>query len=78
MKSGIFTSFSRSDGKEMYKKVCCTCKVVVLPNESVVFLPFSLPSPSSFITLSNISWETVSKASVKSEITAEVVKPNQC
>ena len=78
MKSGIFTSLSRSDDKEMYKKVCCTCKVVVLLNESVVFLPFSLPSPSSLLKLPNIAWETVSKASVKSKITTEVVKPNQC
>ena len=30
MKLGIFTSKSCSDGKEMYKKAWCTCKVVVL------------------------------------------------
>ena len=27
---GNFTSYLCSDGKEMYKKVCCTCKVVVI------------------------------------------------
>ena len=32
VKFGIFTSLSCSDGKEMYKIVWCTCKVVVLPN----------------------------------------------
>ena len=30
VKLGIFTSKSCSDGKEMYKKAWCTCKVVVL------------------------------------------------
>ena len=30
LKFGIFTSLSCSDGKEMYKKAWCTCKVVVL------------------------------------------------
>ena len=29
MKLGILTSYSCINGKEMYKKVCCTCKVVV-------------------------------------------------
>ena len=66
-----------SDGKEMYKKVCCTCKVVVLLNKSIAYLPFSLPSPSSLRTFPNIACETVSKASVKTKITAEVVTPNQ-
>ena len=32
VKFGILTSLSCSDGKEMYKIVWCTCKVVVLPN----------------------------------------------
>ena len=31
VKFGIFTSYSCSDGKEMYKKAWCTCRVVVLP-----------------------------------------------
>ena len=30
MKLGIFTPWSCCDGKEMYKKTWCTCKVVVL------------------------------------------------
>ena len=60
----------------MYKKVCCTCKVVALLKKSIAFLPFSLPSP--LLALCNIAWETVSKALVKSKITPEVVTPNQC
>ena len=58
-------------------KVCSTRKVVVLLNKSIAYLPFSLPSPSSLRTFPNIACETVSKASVKTKITAEVVKPNQ-
>ena len=34
---GIFTSQSCKDGKEMYKKVLCTCKVVVLLNKPIAF-----------------------------------------
>ena len=30
VKFGTFTSLSCRDGNEMYKKTCCTCKVVVL------------------------------------------------
>ena len=37
MKLGIFISQSCSDGREMYKKVCCTCKVVVLLFETYCF-----------------------------------------
>ena len=29
MKLSILTSYSCKNGKEMYKKVCCTCKIVV-------------------------------------------------
>ena len=37
-----------SNGKEMYKKECCTCKVAfLLIRHIVVFSPFSLPSPLS-------------------------------
>ena len=36
----------QNNGKEMYKKVCCTCKVAfLLIRPTVVFSPFSLPSP---------------------------------
>ena len=31
VKLGTFTPWSCADGKEMYKKTWCTCKVVVLP-----------------------------------------------
>ena len=38
----------QNNGKEMYKKVCCMCKVVfLLIRPIVVFSPFSLPSPLS-------------------------------
>ena len=37
---GIFTSKSCKNGKEMNKKVCCTCKVVVLLIKPIVFLTF--------------------------------------
>ena len=37
MKLGIFISQSCSDGKERYKKVCCTYKVVVLLFETYRF-----------------------------------------
>ena len=34
----------------MYKKAWCTCKVVVLLIEPIVFLRFSLPSASSLMS----------------------------
>ena len=45
----IFTSQSCSDGKKMYKKAWCTCKVVFCQSNpiSIAFLPFSLPLLSS-------------------------------
>ena len=36
VKLGNFTFESCINGKEMYKKVRCTCKVVVLPTKSVL------------------------------------------
>ena len=36
VKLGNFTSQSCKNGKEMYKKVRCTCKVVVLPTKPIV------------------------------------------
>ena len=41
VKLGIFTGSRAVDGKEMYKKVWCTCKVVVLPCQAIVYLTFS-------------------------------------
>ena len=38
----------------MYKKACSTCTLVVLLNNPIVFLTFSLPSPSSLLKLPNI------------------------
>ena len=43
MKLGIFTGSRAVDGKEMYKKVWCTCKVVVLPCQAIAYLTFSSP-----------------------------------
>ena len=37
LKVGNFTSQSCKNGNEMYKKVRCTCKVVVMPTSIVVF-----------------------------------------
>ena len=47
LKLGILTSQSCSDGKEMYNKAWCTCKIVVLVIKPIAFLTFSLPKPSS-------------------------------
>ena len=43
VKFGIFTGSRAVDGKEMYKKALCTCKVVVLPCEAIAYLTFSSP-----------------------------------
>ena len=40
---GIFTGSLAVDGKEMYKKAWCTCKVVVLPCQAIAYLTFSSP-----------------------------------
>ena len=45
----------------MYKKACCTCKVVVLRNKPIAFLTSSLPSPSSQLKLPKNWFETVKK-----------------
>ena len=43
MKLGIFTGSHAVDGKEMYKKVWCTSKVVLLPCQAIAYLTFSSP-----------------------------------
>ena len=43
VKLGIFTDSRAVDGKEMYKKALCTCKVVVLPYQAITYLTFSSP-----------------------------------
>ena len=43
VKLGIFTGSRTVDGKEMYKKAWCTCKVVVLPYQAIAYLTFSSP-----------------------------------
>ena len=45
-KQALRGSYSCSDGKEMYKRTCCTCRIVVLPIQTIAFLTFSLSSPS--------------------------------
>ena len=40
VKLGIFTGSRAVDGKEMYKKAWCTCKVVVLPCQATAYLTF--------------------------------------
>ena len=49
MKLGIFTGSRAVDGKEMCKKVWCTCKVVVLPCQAIAYLTFSSP-PHLFLS----------------------------
>ena len=61
----------------MCKKVGFTCKVIVLLNKSIVFFAVLFAAPS-LLKLPNIAWEMVSKAFVRSKLTAEVVMPNQC
>ena len=35
----------QNNGKEMYKKMCCTCKVAFLLIRPIVVVPFSFPLP---------------------------------
>ena len=57
VKLGCLTPKSRSsDGKEMYKKAWCTCRVVVLLFKSTAFLTFSFLSLSMDLKLP-IIWE---------------------
>ena len=46
-------SSSCSDGKEMYKKACCTYKIVVLLIKPIDFVAFPLSSPSSGLKVPN-------------------------
>ena len=48
VKLGIFTGSRAVDGKEMYKKARCTCKVVVLPCQTIAYLTFSSPPHLKF------------------------------
>ena len=41
VKLGIFKGSRAVDGKEMYKKAWCTCKVVVLSCQAIAYLTFS-------------------------------------
>ena len=50
-KIGISTSYSCIDGKEMYKKAWCMCKIIVLLIKPIAFLPLSLMSPLPFLKL---------------------------
>ena len=43
VKLGIFRGSRAVDGKEMYKKTWCTCKVVVLPCQAFAYLTFLSP-----------------------------------
>ena len=43
-KRGIFMWLSCRNGKEMYKKARCTCKLVFLLNKAIAVLTFLLPS----------------------------------
>ena len=52
------------------------CKVVVLLNKSIVLFAVLVAASPSLLKLPNVAWETVSKAFVRSKLTAEVVMPN--
>ena len=52
------------------------CKVVVLLNKSIVLFAVLFAASSSLLKPPNVAWETVSKAFVRSKLTAEVVMPN--
>ena len=43
VKLGIFTGSRAVDGKEIYKKAWYTCKVLVLPCQTIAYLTFSSP-----------------------------------
>ena len=66
--TGLFTSFTKReirhfhagsravDGKEMYKKAWCTCKVVVLPCQTIAYLTFSSPPHLKFPIIHDTFW----------------------
>ena len=56
----------------------CSHNTVVLLNKSIVLFAVLVAAPFSLPKLPNIAWETVSKAFLRSKLTAEVVMPNQC
>ena len=56
VKLGIFTGSRAVDGKEMYKKAWCTCKVVVLPCEAIANLTFSSPPHLKLPIIYDILW----------------------
>ena len=53
---GIFTGSRAVDGKEMYKKVWCTYKVVVLPCQAIAYLTFSSPSHLKLPIIYDMLW----------------------
>ena len=53
---GIFTRYSCSDGKEMYKKAWCTCKVVFLPYQAIPFFTFSSPQHLTLDIIYDTLW----------------------
>ena len=57
VKLGIFTSSHAVDGpREMYTKVWCTCKVVVLPCQAIVYLTFSSSPHLKLAIIYDTSW----------------------
>ena len=51
LKIGISMLYSCIDGKEMYKKAWCMCKIIVLLIKPIAFLPLSLVSLSPLLKL---------------------------
>ena len=56
VKLGIFTGSRAVDGKEMYKKAWCTCKVVVFPCQAIAYLTFSSPPHLKLPIIYDILW----------------------
>ena len=53
---GIVTGSRAVDGREMYKKAWCTCKVAVLPCQAVAYLTFSSPLHLKLPTIYDTLW----------------------
>ena len=61
-----FQLWSCKKGKKMYKKVWCTCKVVVLLIKPIVFLMFSLLSASLDLKVPNKATDAYKNAAYES------------
>ena len=56
VKLSIFKGSCAVDGKEMYKKAWCTCKVVVLPCQAIAYFAFSSPPHLKLPIINDTLW----------------------